>query len=106
MTFSIDRILDVLAIIFGGGGVISAILSIRRTKAQNTLDLSTAWEQFAAPLMKRLTELEKRVVDQENEIEDLRGWAERLVRQVLDLGGTPAVFVKRRGNAPPTRETE
>lgn len=106
MTVSIDRILDIIAITFGAGGVLTFFISLRRSKAQNTLDLSTAWEQFAAPLMKRLTELEKRVIDQEVEIEDLRGWAERLVRQVIELGGTPAVFVKRRSGSPPTREIE
>lgn len=105
MNVSIDVILDVIAIIFGAGGVLTFFINLRRTKAQNTLDLSTAWEHFAAPLMQRLTELEKRVVDQEDEIEDLRGWAERLVRQVVELGGTPAVFVKRRGSTP-TREIE
>jgi uncharacterized coiled-coil protein SlyX len=104
-----DQWLDVITILFGAGGVASFLLSIKRSKSQNTLDLSSAWEKFAAPLMERVTYLETRtheqdaeicalnekVTDQETEIEDLRGWAERLVRQIIDLGGTPVVFVKR-----------
>lgn len=101
--------LQIASIVFGVGGIGSFLLSIKRSRAQNTLDLSSAWEKFAAPLMKRLQWLEDRtheqdaeiaalndkVTDQETEIEDLRGWAERLVRQIIDMGGTPAVFVKR-----------
>jgi len=104
-----DQTLQIASIIFGVGGIGSFLLSIKRSKSQNTLDLSSAWEKFAAPLMQRLTYLEtltheqgteiatlnEKVDDQETEIEDLRGWAERLVRQIIDLGGTPVVFVKR-----------
>lgn len=105
-----DQFLQIASIIFGVGGIGSFILSIKRSKSQNTLDLSSAWEKFAAPLMDRLTYLETRtqeqdteilalnekVTDQETEIEDLRGWAERLVNQIIELGGTPAVFTKRK----------
>jgi hypothetical protein len=91
-----DKVLSILAIVFGAGGIGSFLLSVRRSKAQNTLDLSQAWAEFAAPLMQRLTCLEDRVKDQEGEIEDLRGWAERLVRQVIDLGGFPVPFVRRK----------
>ncbi len=96
MIFSIDRILDVIAILFGAGGMLSFFVNLKRTKAQNTLDLSSAWEQFAAPLMKRLTELEGRVIDQEAEIEDLRGYVGRLVKQIIDLGEVPVEFIRRK----------
>ena len=100
--------LQIVSIIFGVGGIGSFLLSIKRSKSQNTLDLSSAWEKFAAPLMERVTYLETRtheqdkeitslieqVSDQESEIEDLRGWAERLVRQIIELGGVPVVFTK------------
>ncbi len=99
---TLDRILDVIAIIFGGGGILSFVLNARRTKAQNTLDLSSAWEKFAAPLMSRLAELELKVDEQENEIEDLRGYVGRLVKQLLDHGIEPDKFVRRRKSQPPT----
>lgn len=90
----------------------SFVLNARRTKAQNTLDLSSAWEKFAAPLMQRVNDLEvqtsaqdkeihdlnAKVTDQEIEIEDLRGWAERLVKQIIELGGVPVSFVKRKNS--------
>lgn len=89
-------VLDVLAIIFGGGGILSFIINARRSKAQNTLDLSSAWEKFAAPLMSRLAELELKVDEQENEIEDLRGYVGRLVKQIIDAGLEPVEFVRRK----------
>lgn len=108
MTF--DQWLDIATILFGAGGIASFLLSVKRAKSQNTLDLSTAWEKFAAPLMDRLTYLETRtheqdkeisalnekVTDQETEIEDLRGWAERLSRQVISHGDTPEPFIRRK----------
>ncbi len=92
---SLDRLFDVLAILFGVGGIGSFLLSVKRSKAQNALDVSTAWEKFAAPLMKRLECLEGMVKDQQGEISDLRGWAERLAKQVIELGGVPVPFVRR-----------
>lgn len=100
---TVDRLIDILTIIFGAGGILSFLLNLKRAKSQNTLDLSDAWEKFSAPLMARLEQLEKRVIDQEVEITDLRGWAERLVKQVIELGGEPVQFVKRR-LIPPTKE--
>ena len=107
MTF--DRLLDIIAILFGAGGILSFFVNLKRAKSQDTLDLSSAWQKFAAPLMDRLTYLETRtheqdkeigaltekVTDQETEIEDLRGWAERLARQVIELGGVPVSFLRR-----------
>lgn len=94
MTF--DRILDVIAIIFGAGGVLTFFVNLRRSKAQNTLDISTAWEHFAAPLMARLGELELKVNEQEIEIEDLRGYVGRLVKQIIDAGLEPVEFVRHK----------
>jgi len=108
-----DQILQIASIIFGVGGIGSFLLSIKRSKSQNTLDLSSAWEKFAAPLMDRVTYLEtrtheqdkeitalnERVMDQEIEIEDLRGWAERLVQQVIKYAPPdiePSKFVRRK----------
>jgi hypothetical protein len=45
--------------------------------------------------MKRLECLEDKVKEQEYEIGDLRGWAERLAKQVIELGGVPVSFVRR-----------
>lgn len=93
---TLDRVLDVIAIIFGAGGILSFIINARRSKAQNTLDLSSAWEKFAAPLMARVATLELQVSDQESEIEDLRGYVGRLVKQIIDLGEVPVEFVRRK----------
>ena len=92
---NLDKAIDLITMLFGAGGMLTFLLSIRRTKAQNTLDLSSAWEKFAAPLMERLQALETKVTDQETEIEDLRGYVKRLVRQIIELGGTPVEFIKR-----------
>jgi len=91
-----ETILQIAAIIFGAGGITSYIVSLRRTKAQNALDISSAWEKFSAPLLKRIEQLELKTALQEMEISDLRGWAEQLVRQVIDLGGTPVPFISGR----------
>jgi hypothetical protein len=91
----LDRLLDVFAILFGVGGIGSFLLSVKRSRAQNALDLSSAWEKFAAPLMERLECLEDKVKEQDDEINDLRGWAERLAKQVIELGGVPLPFVRR-----------
>ena len=108
MTF--DRLLDIIAIVFGAGGILSFFVNLKRAKSQDTLDLSSAWQKFAAPLMDRLTYLETRtheqdkeigaltekVTDQETEIEDLRGWAERLSKQVIKHNDTPEPFIRRK----------
>lgn len=96
MMETVDRILSIMAILFGGGGILSYLLGMKRAKAQNTLDLSSAWASFSAPLMARLSELEEKVPELEDEINDLRGWAERLAKQVVELGGTPVPFTRRR----------
>jgi hypothetical protein len=96
MLIPFDRLLDVIAIVFGAGGVLAFIINIRRVKSQNTLDLSAAWEKFATPLMDRLKDLETKVSDQENEIEDLRGYVGRLVKQLIDAGLEPVEFSRRK----------
>jgi hypothetical protein len=93
---AIDRILSIAAILFGGGGILSYLLGMKRAKAQNTLDVSGAWEKFSKPLMQRLADLEKKVPELEDEVDDLRGWAERLAKQVIDMGGTPVPFIRRK----------
>lgn len=114
MDFSLEKIIQVLSIVFGVGGIGSFFLSARRTNAQNELDISTAWEKFSAPLLKRIQDLEIKLEAQENTIgylrqlvSDLRGWAERLAKQVIDLGGSPVPFISRRDNTteyPKTQE--
>lgn len=108
MTF--DQWLQIASITFGIGGIGTFFLTMHRMRTQNSLDLSTAWEKFAAPLMERVAYLETRtqeqtkeintlndkVTDQETEIEDLRGWAERLSRQVISHGDTPEPFIRRK----------
>ena len=74
----------------------SFYLNMRRSNAQNTLDLSSAWEKFAAPLMERLGELELKVNEQEIEIEDLRGYVGRLVKQIIDAGLEPVKYIRRK----------
>lgn len=107
MNFSLETILQVLSIVFGGAGIGSFFLSLRRNKAQNDLDISTAWEKFSAPLLQRIEHLEKVTAEQDSTIADLRGWAQRLVKQVIDLGGEPVPFISRKppiNNYPRTQE--
>ena len=96
MMETVDRALSIMAILFGGGGILSYLLGMKRAKAQNNLDLSAAWATFSAPMMNRLSELEEKVPELEDEINDLRGWAERLAAQVIGLGGTPVPFIRRK----------
>ena len=97
-----DKALQMLAVVLGAGGLITGIAGFRRSKAQNELDISTAWEKFSAPLLKRIQELEIKIEAQEHTISylrqlvsDFRGWAERLAKQVIDFGGTPVPFIPR-----------
>ena len=107
MTFSLETIVQILSIVFGVGGIGSFFLSARRTQAQNDLDISTAWEKFSAPLLQRIEHLEKVTAEQENTIADLRGWAQRLVKQIIELGGEPVTFITRRPHRPtPPATTE
>lgn len=104
MKFSLETIVQILSIVFGVGGIGSFFLSARRTQAQNDLDISTAWEKFSAPLLQRIEHLEKITAEQENTISDLRGWAQRLVKQIIELGGEPVPFIPRRPTPPATTE--
>lgn len=92
MTFDANTILQIVSILFGAGGIASFILSVRRTKAQNTLDLSTAWEMFSKPLLQRIEHLEILVKRVEQENRYLRRYVERLIRQIIQLGGTPEPY--------------
>lgn len=98
-----EKYLQIGSIIFGAGGIIGAIVSIRRSKAQNSLDISTAWEKFSAPLLKRVADLEiktaqqdKTIIDLNNFIDDLLDWNKSLVDQVIELGEIPHPFVRRK----------
>lgn len=97
-----EKVLQIASIVFGGAGIGSFFLSMRRAKTQNDLDISTAWEKFSDPLLKRVQDLEIKLEAQEHTISylrqlvsDLRGWAERLAKQVIDLGGEPVPFIPR-----------
>lgn len=92
MTFDANAILQIVSILFGAGGIASFILSVRRTKAQNTLDLSTAWEKFSTPILERIEHLDKQVQKLEKENRYLRRYVERLIRQIIQLGGTPEPY--------------
>lgn len=104
MKFSLETIVQILSIVFGVGGIGSFFLSARRTQTQNDLDISTAWEKFSAPLLQRIEHLEKITAEQETTISDLRGWAQRLVKQIIELGGEPVPFIPRRPTPPAPTE--
>jgi len=88
----LETILQITAIVFGAGGILSFFLNLRRTKAQNTLDLSTAWEKFSKPLLDRIEHLETLVTQVEKENRYLRRYVERLIRQIIQLGGVPEPY--------------
>jgi len=92
MTFDTDTVLQIVSILFGAGGIVSFILNVKRTKAQNTLDLSTAWEKFSKPILDRIEHLDKQVEKLEKENRYLRLYVERLIRQIIQLGGTPESY--------------
>jgi hypothetical protein len=92
-----DNIIHVITALIGIGGIIGYIAAARRVKSQNSLDISTAWEKFSKPLMERLAQLEKRAIDQDHMINDLRDWATRLYRQALDHGiKRPEQFIRHK----------
>ena len=92
MTFDANTILQIVSILFGAGGIASFILNVRRAKSQNNLDLSTAWEMFSKPLLQRIEHLETLVQRVEKENMYLRRYVERLIRQIIQLGGTPEPY--------------
>lgn len=104
MNFSWETLLQILSIVFGAGGV----FAFWRTKAQNQLDISSAWEKFSAPLLQRIEGLEQETAEQKkiirdlnNFIDDLLDWNNTLARQVLESGKIPHPFVRRK-RYPPT----
>lgn len=48
---------------------------------------------------KTIMELTRRLAERDQQIEDLKTWAEALVKQVRQLGGTPVEFPRRNGRA-------
>ena len=88
----LETILQITAIVFGAGGILSFFLNLRRTKAQNTLDLSTAWEKFSKPILERIEHLDTQVQQLEKENRYLRRYVERLIRQIIQLGGVPEPY--------------
>ncbi len=98
-----EKVLQILAIVFGAGGLITGIASYLRSKAQNQLDISTAWEKFSAPLLARVKSLEDTTEKQEKTIQelnsfidDLLDWNKLLVEQVIEAGKIPHPFVRRK----------
>lgn len=98
-----DKVLQILAIVLGAGGLITGIASFIRSKAQNQLDVSTAWEKLSAPLLARVKSLELKTGEQEAEIKDLNSfiddlldWNKLLVEQVIEAGKIPHPFVRRK----------
>lgn len=98
-----EKVLQILAIVFGAGGFLTGIAGFRRSKAQNQLDISTAWEKLSAPLLARVKSLELKTSEQESEIKDLNNfiddlldWNKLLVEQVIEAGKIPHPFVRRK----------
>lgn len=98
-----DKALQIASILFGVGGIGSFLLSVRRTKAQNHLDVSTAWEKLSAPLLERVKSLEEKTSEQETLIHDLNSfiddlldWNKSLAEQVIEAGKIPHPFVRRK----------
>lgn len=88
----LEIIFQIAAVVFGAGGILAFFLNLRRTKAQNTLDLSTAWEKFSKPLLDRIDHLEDLVNEVERENRYLRRYVERLIRQIIQMGGMPEPY--------------
>jgi uncharacterized coiled-coil protein SlyX len=98
-----EKVLQIMSIAFGVGGIGSFFLSMRRTKSQNQLDISTAWEKLSAPLLARVKSLEDTTEKQEKTIQelnsfidDLLDWNKLLVEQVIEAGKIPHPFVRRK----------
>lgn len=99
MNFSLETLLQILSIVFGAGGVWAFL----RIKAQNKLDISSAWEKFSAPLLKRVETLELETAQQKKTIRDLNifiddllDWNKSLTDQVIEAGKVPHPFVRRK----------
>lgn len=99
MNFPWEIILQILSIVFGASG----IWAFLRTRAQNHLDVSTAWEKFSAPLLNRVKDLEEKTEKQEitiqelnSFIDDLLDWNKSLSEQVIEAGKIPHPFVRRK----------
>jgi hypothetical protein len=100
-----DWLQPTLAIIGALGGV-AGLAALFRIRAQNKADESKAKvddasaadaiKRAALDLLKPYQEeqalMRKRIDELEAEINDVRGWAERLANQVRELGGEPVPF--------------
>ncbi len=71
----------------------------RKTKAEAAKiyhDMLVEETKAREELAERVRQLSSKLDEQESEIQDLRGWAEKLVAQVIEHGGDPIPFVRRR----------
>lgn len=87
---------ELILAIIGGIGGLAGLAAFFRIRAQNKADEATATEAIQKAATALITPLEKRILSLEHELEDVRGWAERLVAQVLELGGEPVRFTRRK----------
>jgi hypothetical protein len=99
-TMAIEIIYGFLAV------VIPAVISLtlggwqnRKTKADAAKiyhDMLVDETKAREALAERVRKLGDKLDEQETEIQDLRGWAEKLVAQVIEHGGEPVPFTRRR----------
>lgn len=76
----LDRVLELLIAALGGG-LLSALVSFYRARAQNGLDAAQAWKTLLDQMQERVLEQQKQIDDLEQEIAERDGY----IRKVIDL---------------------
>jgi len=87
---------ELILAIIGGIGGLAGLAAFFRIRAQNQVDDATATEMIQKAAMALIQPLQDRLDELESELDDMRGWAERLVGQVEILGGEPVKFIRRK----------
>lgn len=98
---TIDGAVAVITVLIALAGMVSGIFTLAKSTRKEAFE---ELKQIVADQKKRIDELEvanrrleKKIDEREDEIEDLKDWAERLVEQVRGAGLIPVPFSRRKG---------
>ncbi len=86
-----DHTLDILAAIVSVVAIISTFITANRAANKSAFDdLRKVVDEWKA----KVDDLKKEVEERDQIIADLKDWAERLVKEVIELGGEPVKFIR------------
>ena len=77
--------------------VVAILISVISVMVALVTAVTAAKKEAFTQLERVVERLNQRILELETENEDLRGWAESLVAQIVEVGLTPHSFTPRRG---------